>query len=255
MNYNAKYFRDSIPDWKKKKDPVLSRFFYRPVSFYCSALATKLGISANTISYFSGVLGIIACLLFLPNNFICKLVGAVLINVWLILDCTDGNIARNVKKQPFGEFADGISSYILVALMCIVMGFSVYQSGGILFTQGNPWIILIGAFASSSDTMMRLIYQKYQSTAKDMIDMGIIPGERDLRTDHNSVGSFRVRVEAELGIGGILPIAILISTIFNALDLIVLYCFIYYGVSCIISTLLFVQKAIKASKNPLKEMM
>lgn len=248
MNYSAKYFKESIPDWKRKKDPILSRVFYRPVSFYCAAITTKYGLSANTISYLSGLIGIIACLLFLPNNFICKIIGAILINFWLILDCTDGNIARSIKKQPFGEFADGISSYILVGLMCIMMGFSVFYTGGIIVPAGNPWIILMGALASSSDTMMRLIYQKYQSDRGKMVEKGIISAERDVRTDSNSVGSFRVRVEAELGIGGILPLAIFVATIFNALDLIVLYCFAYYGLSCIVSTLLFVRKAIIEGK-------
>lgn len=254
MKYNAKYFKDSLPDWKKKKDPILSRFFYRPISFYCASIATKIGISANAISYFSTMLGIVACLLYIPNSFKTRVIGAILINIWLILDCTDGDIARSVKKQPFGEFADGISSYILVGLMCITMAFSVYQTGGILFKAGTPWIILIGALASSSDTMMRLIYQKYQNTEKDMVEKGIIATAKDIRTDHNNVGSFRVRVEAELGIGGILPIAILIATLFNMVDLIIIYCFVYYGLSCVASSLLFVMKAIKASRHQLKDM-
>ena len=177
------------------------------------------------------------------------MIGAILINIWLILDCADGNIARSVRKQPFGEFADGISSYILVGLMCISMGFSVYFSGGIIFKPGSPWIILLGAVASSSDSLMRLVYQKYKNTSKELQDKGVIEQEKDIRTDKNSVGSVRVRIEAELGIGGILPVAILIATILNALDIIIIYCFVYYGLSFIASTLMLVKKAIKLSNN------
>lgn len=249
MNYSAKYFKDSLPDWKRKKDPVLSRIFYRPVSFYISSIATKLGISANTISYFSAIIAVFSCILFLFNRFEMKMIGAILINIWLILDCADGNIARSVRKQPFGEFADGISSYILVGLMCISMGFSVYFSGGIIFKSGSPWIILLGAVASSSDSLMRLVYQKYKNTSKELQDKGVIEQEKDIRTDKNSVGSVRVRIEAELGIGGILPVAILIATILNALDIIIIYCFVYYGLSFIVSTLMLVKKAIKLSNN------
>lgn len=249
MNYSAKYFKDSLPDWKRKKDPVLSRVFYRPVSFYISSIATKLDISANTISYFSAIIAVFSCILFLFNRFEMKMIGAILINIWLILDCADGNIARSVRKQPFGEFADGISSYILVGLMCISMGFSVYFSGGIIFKPGSPWIILLGAVASSSDSLMRLVYQKYKNTSKELQDKGVIEQEKDIRTDKNSVGSVRVRIEAELGIGGILPVAILIATILNALDIIIIYCFVYYGLSFIASTLMLVKKAIKLSNN------
>jgi len=161
------------------------------------------------------------------------------------MDCVDGNLARSVKSQPFGEFADGISSYILVGLMCITMGFSVYQTGGLFVDAGQAWIILIGAFASSSDTMMRLIYQKYKATAAEMVEKGIIAPEIDKRTRHQDVRSLRIRIELELGIGGLLPSAILFACIFNALDVVVIYCFFYYGLSCIGATILHVKKAIK----------
>jgi hypothetical protein len=71
----------------------------------------------------------------------------------------------------------------------------------------------------------------------------------DLRTDTNQVGSFRVRVENELGIGGILPFAILLATIFKFLDVVVLFCFIYYGLSFVVSVMMFSAKAIRASRK------
>ena len=238
-----------MPDWKREKDPILSRIFYRRVSFGVAAIVANMGISANAVSYFSAIVGIIACACFLLTNQVFHIVGAILINVWLVLDCTDGNLARSVKSQPFGEFADGISSYILVGLMCTMMGITVSFEGGVFIGSGSQWIILIGALASSSDSLMRLIYQKYKSTERDMADKGLLKVENDVRTDYSQVGNFRVRIEAELGIGGLLPIAILIATIFNALDIIVIYCFLYYGTSCLIVTLLYVKKAIKHAKD------
>lgn len=245
MKYTAKYFKEGMPEWKRKKDPVLSRIFYRRVAFSVASFAANVGISANTVSYFSAIIGVIACLCFLPISHVSHIIGAVLINFWLILDCTDGNLARSVKSQPFGEFADGISSYILVGLMCTMMAVAVYFEGGVFVSAGSPWIILIGAVASSSDSLMRLIYQKYKNTEREMADKGIVKIENDIRTDHSQVSSFRVRVEAELGIGGLLPLAILIASVCNALDIIVIYCFLYYGASCILASLIYVRKAIK----------
>lgn len=247
--YTVKFFKDDMPEWKRKKDPILSRIFYRPVSFATASICANLGISANTVSYFSGIFAIVACLLFLINSYPVKIIAAIMINIWLVMDCTDGNLARSVKSQPFGEFADGISSYILVGLMCTTIGFSVYQTGGIIVSSGNIWILLLGAFASSSDTMMRLIYQKYKATANEMVSNGFIEQEEDKRINHNYVKSFRVRIESEFGIGGILPIAILIATIFNALDIIIFYCFIYYGGSCLVTSTIQVKKAIKHTKE------
>lgn len=247
--YTAKYFKENMPEWKRKKDPILSRIFYRKVAFGVAAVAANVGISANAVSYFSAIVGVVACLCFLHINHVTHIVGGILINFWLILDCTDGNLARSVKSQPFGEFADGISSYMLVGLMCSMMGVAVYFEGGLFVPEGSPWIILIGALASSSDSLMRLIYQKYKNTERDMADRGIIQIENDVRTDHSQVGSFRVRVEAELGIGGLLPIVILLAAIFRVLDVIVLYCFMYYGASSLLATYIYVKKAIKAARK------
>lgn len=237
MHYTAKYFKDSMPEWKRKKDPILSRIFYRRVAFWLAAKCANLGIGANTVSYFSAALGIVACVCFLPNISTFHIVSAILINIWLILDCTDGNLARSVKSQPFGEFADGISSYILVGLMGSALGIAAFNEGGAVIQAGNHWIIYIGALASTADTLMRLIYQKYKATERDMADKGILELENDVRTDHSQVKSIRVRIEAELGIGGTLPISILFASVFKALDIIVFYYFLYYGLSCVLASL------------------
>lgn len=249
MKYSYTFFKNGLPEWKRKKDPILVKIFYRPVSFYLASLAANLHISANTVSYFSALIAIISCFLYLLPIHMLHILAAILVNIWLLLDCTDGNLARSVKKLPFGEFADAASSYLLVGFLCTCMGFSVYNDGGILFEKGSIWIILMGAFASSSDTMMRLIYQKYKNVEHGLVDAGIIKEENDIRTDTDKVNSFRVRIEAELGIGGILSVAILLGSVFHALDLVVIYCLLYYGGSFVISTLLYVRKAMKKAKE------
>lgn len=249
MQYTPKYFSDNLPDWKKKKDPILSRIIYRPLSFVTASICSNLGIGANAVSYFSAILAIAACLLFLPACPGLNIAGAILINVWLLLDCTDGNMARSVKKQLFGEFADGISSYILVALMCTCMGVFAYHNGGVLIDSGNLWIVIAGALASSSDTLMRLIYQKYNAEYQKYVKQGTLPELEDKRTDHTQVGSLRVRIESELGIGGILPVVILLATIFNFMDLVVLYCLVYYGGACVVTSIMHIRKAIRISKT------
>ncbi len=248
MKYTPKYFKDNIPEWKRKKDAVLTRLFYRPISYIGASIFSQFGISANTVSYISAIIAVIACICFLVPIYTVKIIGAILINVWIIFDCIDGNIARSVKKQPFGEFADSISSYILVALMCTCMGISVYFDGGLLINPYNVWIVLIGAIASTSDSLMRLIYQKYKNTERALADQEILKVEEDVRQNHSKVGDLRVRIEMELGTGGILPLAILLGTIFKILDIVVLYCFAYYFLSFIISLSIYVKKAIKRSK-------
>ena len=171
---------------------------------------------------------------------------------WLLLDCVDGDLARSVKQQPFGDFVDAMSSYILVGLLGMSVGFSCCANGGIIFKKGDFVIILIGAFGSSADSLMRLIYQKYQATAKDLQARGIIPIECDVRSDHQSVGSLRVRLEMELGLAGFIPVLAIICTAVGCLDVMVLYMALYYGGSCVLATVHYTRKALKYLDAPMK---
>ena len=56
-----------------------------------------------------------------------------------------------------------------------------------------------------------------------------------------------MRIEAELGVGGLLPVAIFIAAIFRALDIIIIYCFMYYGMSFLVATLTIPRSAISRS--------
>lgn len=252
MKYNAKFFRNGIPAWKKKKDSTLTRLIYRPISFWGASIAANLGISANAVSYFSACVAVVACIMFLFKSSVAHIIGSLLMIIWVILDCIDGNIARCVEKKPFGEFADSISSYILVGFMGAAMGIAAYFQGGPLVKAGNPWIILIGALASSSDTMMRLIYQKYKSTERKMADQGIVEIETDFRAEGEQPVSLKAIIDREFGLG-IIPEIVLLASIFGFLDIAVIYCFCFYGSAFVVNLFIYVRKAIKHSSQVSKD--
>ena len=247
--YTAKFFKEDLPEWKRIKDPLTSRIFYRPLSFVTASICSNMGISANTVSYFSIFRSLVAITMLIIPNYICNIIGAIFVNLWLLSDCTDGNIARSVKKQPFGEFADSSSSYILVAFLGIALGISAYFTGGLLVHERCIWIVLIGALASNADTLMRLIYQKYKSSERKLADEGIIKIEADKRTDNNQSNSLIVRIESDFGIGGILPILVLIGTILKMNDIVIIYCFCYYFLSGLAMITKYIRKAIKKTKE------
>lgn len=245
--YTAKYFRESMPAWKKKKDSFFTKLIYRPLSFYFASFAANRGISANDISYFSAVVAVLACGMFLINSLTFHVIGSLLMMLWIVLDCTDGNLARGVKKMPFGEFADSLSSYILVGLMGNTLGFASYVEGGLLIQAGNPWIILAGAIASSSDTLMRLIHQKYKNVERKLADQKIIEIEEDFRGDQEPPTTLKTVIEREFGLGIIMELT-LVASLFKALDLVVLYSLLYFGGAFVVTVFTYVRKAVKRSK-------
>lgn len=257
MKYTAQYFRDNMPEWKKRKDPITLRIFYRPVSFFVASFCANHGINANTVSVSSTFVAVIGCFMFLFADYWCNIAGALLLSCWIILDCTDGNLARSVKPQPFGEFVDSESSYTLVALLGSCLGMSIYfsEAGGVIFRSGNAWVIFAGAMASASDTLMRLIYQKYQNMAADLSAKKIIPPQREKRTEHEYSASLRVKLEQWPGVGGFLLPLLLVGTVFNALDLIVIYMVIYYCGGAAVMIPMYTVKAMRFSNLPMESQM
>lgn len=160
-----------------------------------------------------------------------------------------GNIARSVRKQPFGGFADSISSYILVAFLCTALGIFSYINGGLIINKGNMLILVLGAISSTGDTLMRLVYQKYKASEMELVEEGRLKKEYDKRVDNNQSNSILVRIESDFGVGGILPILVLLGVIFNFVDIVVIYCFLYYFLASVLMISKYIIKSIKRTKE------
>lgn len=112
------------------------------------------------------------------------------------------------------------------------IGYSVYTDGGMFVASGCALIILVGALGTTSDTMMRLIYQKYKSCERELQDKGILQVEYDQRIDENATTSLLVRLEEWLGIGGYLAIFILLAAILMHWILSFLLFLLLWGLIC-----------------------
>lgn len=243
MSYSARFFADNLPEWKRKKDPILSQLFYRRVSFFFSAFFANLGFGANAVSFISIGVAILACASFVLGW---PVVGAILVNLWLILDCTDGNIARSVKKEAYGDFVDSMSSYICVGLLFPCLGFVVYRTGGLVFAQGDGIVILLGAIASSCDSLSRLVYQKYLNSS---YMQGHNERLKEDGSDGSSIDKLRVKIDQFVSLGGILPITILICAIAGWLDVVVLAWCAYYSLVFVGTVLYLSRKTVIANNS------
>lgn len=241
MKYTAAFFKDTMPDWKRKKDSLIARYFHRPISFYFSSFFAEIGLTANQVSFISLIIAIIACVLFLFDNRFAHISGAVLINIWSITDSADGNMARSIGGKPYGDFIDATSSYVMVGFLLPILGWSTYRNGGWLFQQGDGLIILVGAIAGISDTMSRLFFQKMKCNTFEQKADGIASSENGVSED-STIKRLYNRIESELGLGGWNMPAILICASLRSLDLYVVFYAFYYGVMFIVSTCYLIKK-------------
>lgn len=146
----------------KKYDSLWARFFIRPLSYFFTWIAVKLGVSATSVSVFSIFISVLGCLLLIFNDSLSRLIGVVLIEFWLVLDCVDGNVARYTKTTSLkGEFFDAISGYFIYSFVFISIGVSAYYRTSFISDDYKYILIVLGSIASVSNILYRLIHQKF----------------------------------------------------------------------------------------------
>lgn len=241
MKYTASFFKHTMPEWKRKKDSLIARVFHRPISFYFSSFFAEIGLTPNQVSFISLIISIMSCGCFAFDKRIAHIIGAILINVWSITDSADGNMARSIGGNPYGDFIDATSSYVMVGFLLPMLGWATYRNGGLFFQKGDGLIILIGAIAGISDTMSRLFFQKMKCNSYEQNGGEVIFPE-DSVSEESSIKKIYNRIESEIGLGGWNMLAILICAFLNIFDIYVVFYAIYYGLMFLVSTVYLIKK-------------
>ena len=137
---------DSHPESKIQKDKCKSfvHYFLRPISFPFGYVFLNLGISANSTTNLSILVEIVGCALLAFGGYKTRIAGVLLILLWAILDCVDGEIARFRKTgSSLGSFLDDLGAIILYALLYLSVGITIsINSDGLLYP------LIIGALSS-----------------------------------------------------------------------------------------------------------
>jgi phosphatidylglycerophosphate synthase len=222
----------SLPKEKVKEDSLWLRLALRPVSFPLAWLALRMKLSACFVSYFSAIVSISAGVLFSWNpevNPVFAGIGAVLFNVFAVLDCVDGNMARVTKKAgPWGGWADAVMGFIAYTSVFFATGMYVFWK-----TQWWPVLLIVG-LTSSANLLTRVAYQIYKN----------IVGE----SAHKSV-SFERMLASNVGITGLLMPLVLVFHFCGFLPgmwFIIWFNAAFYGAGCTVTVF---KLAIKAAKG------
>jgi hypothetical protein len=225
---------------KKKKSSLWARIFSRPVSFIFTYLFINLGFTANAVSVLSMVEVLVACLFIMLGG---KLLpwGVGLYVMWHVLDCCDGNIARVTKKSSYaGEFFDAVSGYTAPAFIFLSVGVAAFKTT-VVPADYSYWFIVIGALASISDILGRIIYQKYVVTE---YRLGLIGKEGDIDQERSSGFIHIVDVVMKnMTYSCIFMPLIILALIFNHFDILISVFACYNFLFLIASAVFFVYKA------------
>jgi len=131
LRFSLDDIRNSYMGQKGEQEKKFPLWYYgiRRLSFYPTWVALRLGVSANQVTVFS--LLIVLCgsvfLAFGYNMWVC--IGSVLLNVFLVFDCIDGNIARVTgTSSPYGRHLDGMVGVVLSFAPFLTVGIALYNA-------------------------------------------------------------------------------------------------------------------------------
>jgi hypothetical protein len=134
------------------KKTVWEYYFARKIAFFLAPFFIKLRISANAVSFLSFVSGVLGAIFIAFGNFWLVLAGGILMQIWLVLDKTDGIVARMTKKSSkFGEFFEEVNGSLTAALFFTSIGFAASKFPGFFpnsVTFSSNIFALFGIFTS-----------------------------------------------------------------------------------------------------------
>lgn len=177
-------------------------YFARPLSWPLTWLCATLGLSATAVTFISIVAVIAGAICIVMGSYTVTIVGILLFNLWIILDCVDGNIARYRQTfSPYGEFIDAVGGYFATTFLFSSLGYLSFR----LFN--NPYYLIAGFWATISSLFSRLLYQKYKNVFTD--DSSVIK-------PRDNTSSFPMMVAQNIGAasGLVLPASV-IAVVFN----------------------------------------
>jgi len=121
----------------------------RKVSIYITKLFLYTSIRPNQVTLIAILIGIIAGIFFLSGKESYSITGAFVLQLWLIFDCVDGEIARYKKQESMsGSYLDLVLDGFLESYIFVCIAFGVYS----VFHKAAIFV-----FGFSSVLFMRLI--------------------------------------------------------------------------------------------------
>ena len=99
------------------------RVYMRKVSVYATWILVRARVPANVVTFGMALVGLLGAFAFSGQGIWPPVAGAVLIQGYLLLDCSDGEIARwTATTGPTGVFLDRLGHYVVEGALLIAAG-------------------------------------------------------------------------------------------------------------------------------------
>ena len=121
----------------RANDGFFSVFVLRKVSKLLTFVAVKIGATPNQVTMASFAIGLYAAYSFAQGDFWSILIGAVLLQVSIIVDCVDGELARYTRKfSELGAWLDAITDRVKEYAVFLGLAYGAFVHNG-----QNLWVL------------------------------------------------------------------------------------------------------------------
>ncbi len=128
---------------RRNEEHWAGRLYARSLSPYLTWVSLRIGLSPNQLTYLMILSGLGAGVAFAwGTGLVSAIVGALLVQLYLILDCTDGEVARITGRTSItGVYLDRLGHYFSEVAVVIGLGLRAEKQFPGLLGQGG-WIML-----------------------------------------------------------------------------------------------------------------
>jgi len=127
----------------RSQDGFFSVFFLRKFSKPLTWLSVKLGITPNQITLISFAIGLYSAYSFSKGDFWSIFLAALLLQVSIIVDCVDGELARYTRKfSNLGAWLDAVTDRVKEYLVFFGLAYGAARNGRDLWIPAMAMMVL-----------------------------------------------------------------------------------------------------------------
>lgn len=142
----------------------INQYFNRPIAFLIARASQRLGLTPNSITLLSMVCGVLSGYFFSKLDSRTLIIGAVLLEMMILLDCADGQLARmSGRSSSFGKTLDGLADF--TTHLSIYYGLAY----GLYFRQNHYYFFIMAIVAQLSMYLHIILYDHYKNIFIDVI--------------------------------------------------------------------------------------
>jgi 1L-myo-inositol 1-phosphate cytidylyltransferase / CDP-L-myo-inositol myo-inositolphosphotransferase len=129
-SYLARVEHDLLLSLENPRDGQVDTYCNRKLSRPITRWLLRTPLSPNHITVLSCLIGVFGALCFLPGGYWGPVLGALLLQFSVVLDCCDGEVARvKFMESPLGDWLDNVCDTVVSLAIFLGMGVAVWRNG------------------------------------------------------------------------------------------------------------------------------